>query len=224
MKIIKPSYDILTPIDKHTLYKQIERAARTCYKSEDAITDDSAEKMVKGLVKRGHEAMLEHASVTVKFITDRAVANEIVRHRMASYAQESTRYCSYDKDKFGNGITVIEPKFWSNQVLDNRTRYNIWKECCEQCETAYLDLLKAGARPEEARDVLPMSLKTEIIVTMNLREWRHFLNLRAANSTGIAHPQIREIAVPLLNRFYKEMPEAFSDIYEKLPKEEQLVK
>ena len=206
MKIIKPQYFILTPIDKTIIYKQIENAARTCYKSEDKITDTSATKMVKALVKNRHEAMLEHAYISVKFVVDRGVANEMVRHRIASYAQESTRYCAYNKGVFNSEITVIAPNFWS----ESNSCYTVWKESCEQAEKAYMKLLDTGAKPEEARDVLPLSLKTEIVVTMNLREWRHFLNLRAANSTGIAHPQIREVAVPLLNRFYEEI---FRDIF-----------
>lgn len=223
MKVIKASYEILTAIDKATIYKQIETAARTCYKSEEQITEESAVKMIKGLVSRKHEAMLEHASITVKFIVDRGVSHEIVRHRLASYAQESTRYCSYNKDKFGHEITVIEPLFWEDQILDNNTRYMIWKESCEQAEKAYLELLEIGAKPEEARCVLPNSLKTEIVVTMNIREWRHFLNLRAANATGVAHPQIRQVAVPLLNELYSKLPELFFDIYDKLPLEEKYV-
>lgn len=177
--------------------------------------------MVRNIVKRNHEAMLEHASISVRFITDRGVSHEIIRHRVASYAQESTRYCNYSKEQFGNEITVIEPCFWADQILDNYTRYDIWKSSCEVAEKAYFNLLSAGATPQEARSVLPNSLKTEIIVTMNIREWRHFFKLRAANVTGPAHPQIREIAVPLLKEFYSNLPEIFEDIFNLLPETER---
>ena len=209
MRIIDAEVDFCQ-VDKDSLYKAIERAGRTCYKSEDKITDESAKRFVAGIVKRGHEAMLEHASVTAKFIVDRGVSHEIVRHRMASYAQESTRYCNYAKEQFNGEITVIKPLFFA----DGTRAYETWKSCCEEAEKAYFDLLEIGFLPEEARTVLPTSLKTEIIVTMNLREWRHFLRLRAAGTTGKPHPQMREVAMKALSFMREEMPEVFGDIYE----------
>lgn len=209
MKIIKPSVEILTTLDKNVLYGQIERAARTCYKSEDKITSDSAARMVKALVKSQHLAMLEHASVTVKFICDRGVTHEIVRHRMASYAQESTRYCNYTKDGFGNEITVIEPCFFNEGTPEHFK----WFESCLQAESAYNHLIKMGRTPQEARSVLPNSLKTEIIVTMNLREWIHFFNLRVVGTTGAPHPQIKEVGFMALEKFALELPEVFGEQY-----------
>lgn len=219
MKIIKAGYEIQTDISEDGIkeLQAIERAARTCYKSEDKITEDgeSAKKMVRGLIKSGHEAMLEHGGMTVKFIVDRGVSHEIVRHRLFSFAQESTRYCSYDKDKFGNEITVIEPCFWDHSLDENGNhadaRYNDWLAVCEAAEGYYIHMLGWGATPQEARSVLPNSLKTEIVVTGNWREWRHFLKLRSAPD---AHPQIREVAIPLLNELHEKIPVLFDDIYD----------
>lgn len=213
MKIIDAGYKILTDINKNEIYKQIELAARTCYKSEDKITDGSAEKLIKALIKNKHEAVLEHWSISVKFICDRAIANEIVRHRLASFAQESTRYCLYTNDKFDNQLTFIKPI----QFEYDTPEYYIWKCFCLNAEMAYKDLIEKGATAEEARIVLPLCTKTEIVMTANLREWRHFLNLRAADATGKAHIQIKELTVPLLIELHNKLPELFEDIFQKLP-------
>ena len=209
MKIVKPSFEILTPIDSQSICKQIELVARTCYKSEDKITDTSAPRMVKALLNRKHLAMIEHAHVSVKFICDRGVSHEIVRHRLASYAQESTRYCDYSSGKHGNEITVIEPFFFK----EGTPEYAAWRTACETSEKMYLDLLSMGRSPQEARSVLPNSLKTEIVVTMNLREWIHFFNLRAIGTTGAPHPQMVESALPVLEAFAEALPEIFGEQY-----------
>lgn len=209
MKIIKPSFEILTPINRQEILKHLETVARTCYKSEDKITEESAPKMVKALIRSQHTAMIEHFSISVKMVVDRGVSHEIVRHRMASYAQESTRYCNYSQGKFGSEITVIEPLFFDK----NSVEYSIWKDSCLQAEKAYNELIQMGRTPQEARSVLPNSLKTEIVVTMNLREWIHFFNLRAVGTTGDPHPQMKEIAVMVLEKFSNELPEIFGDIY-----------
>lgn len=211
MKIVKPSFEILTPIDRESIYKQIELVARTCYKSEDKITGNSAPKMVKALLSRKHLAMIEHAHVSVKFICDRGVSHEIVRHRLASYAQESTRYCDYSSGKHGNEITVVEPHFFK----EGTPEYTAWATACLTSEQMYLDLLSMGRSPQEARSVLPNSLKTEIVVTMNLREWIHFFNLRAVGTTGAPHPQMVESALPVLEAFAEALPEIFGDLYSK---------
>lgn len=213
MKIIKAYTEILDPpthgrIDE--LYQKIEKAGRTCYKSEDRITPESARKFVAGLIKRGHEAMIEHASMTVKFVVDRGVSHEIVRHRIASFAQESTRYCNYSQEKFGNELTFIEPCFWKDGKHEPEMK--AWKEMMSAAEELYLAFLSEGVTPQEARCVLPNSLKTELIVTMNMREWRHFFKLRAAGVTGAPHPQMLEVAVPLLQMCQRLMPEIFGDI------------
>ena len=209
MKIIKPSFEILTPINRQEILKHLETVARTCYKSEDKITEESAPKMVKALIRSQHTAMIEHFSISVKMVVDRGVSHEIVRHRVASYAQESTRYCNYSQGKFGSEITVIEPLFFDK----NSVEYAIWKDSCLQAEKAYNELIQMGRTPQEARSVLPNSLKTEIVVTMNLREWIHFFNLRAVGTTGDPHPQMKEIAVMVLEKFSNELPEIFGDIY-----------
>ena len=213
MKIIKPSVEFITPINEQVVLRRIEQCGRICYKSEDRITDESAESFVKKLISIGHEAVLEHCSLTVKFICDRGVSHEIVRHRLASYCQESTRYCNYSKDKFGSEITVIEPCF-----LDSESKaYARWKESCSDAEDAYFDLLEWGCLPQEARAVLPNSLKTEVVMTANIREWRHFLKLRCSRA---AHPQIRELATQVLKEFCMGMPALFKDIMEEIIEEE----
>lgn len=209
MKVIPASYEILTPISEKGIYelKEIERIARTCYKSENFISEDdsSARNLIRALIKSGHEAMIEHGSISVKFTVDRGVSHEIVRHRIASFAQESTRYCNYSKDKFGNELTFIRPFFFENSA-----RMDLWKNAMQRCEDIYFDLLKTGAKPEEARSVLPNSLKTEIVMTANYREWRHFLLLRADEK---AHPQMREVALPLLKELHDRIPMIFDDIW-----------
>ena len=210
MRIIEPYFTILTPIDRNEIYRQIELAARTCYKSENMVTPESSAKIVKHLVAHNHLAMLEHASIAVKFVVDRGVSHEIVRHRVASYAQESTRYCNYGINKFNNEITVIRP----SEFEETSFEYEIWRSSCEQAEEAYLLLIDRGVSPQWARSVLPHSLKTEIVVNMNLREWLHFFNLRAIGVTGAPHPQIKEVAIPLLEKFAKEMPEVFGGLIE----------
>lgn len=205
MKIISASFEILTPINREEIIKDIEKIGRTCYKSEDKITNDSAIDFVKLIITRGHESVLEHKIISVKFICDRGVSHEIVRHRIASYAQESTRYCNYSKDKFGKEITVIQPYFWGYDTH----AYEEWSNAMIDAERYYFNLIKWGVSAQEARSVLPNSLKTEIVVTMNLREWRYFLKLRTSEK---AHPQMRELTVPLLNTFKEYLPEIFNDI------------
>lgn len=213
MKIINAGYKIYTPdLDDpeaaHQIYRKLEYIGRICYKSAEYITDESAEKFVRTLIRNGHEAMLEHAGMTVIFTVDRGVSHELVRHRLASFAQESTRYCNYSKDKFGNEITVIEPCFLEKDSL----QYADWVGSMKECEYRYFALLEEGATPQEARAVLPNSLKTEVVMTANFREWRHFLKLRAAGVTGKPHPQMLEVAVPLLNELREKLPALFDDI------------
>lgn len=314
MQAIKPFAEIMNPdID---VLKKIELVGRTCYKSTDKITDDSAEKFVSSLIKRGHEAMLEHASfcfeidfglysyirscikllsdwhgfnsyirftdekrilmsgnvrawrdffrhvkklrgipscfkqfirensilfpefndevfdevhddpiypvnrleteleflthcdMTVRFVVDRGISHEIVRHRPASFAQESTRYCNYGKDKFGNQITFIIPEFFKY----GSEEWYMWKNAMEDCEYMYLDMISRGVTPEKARTVLPNSLKTELIMTTNCVEWKHFFELRACNKTGKAHPQMLEVSRPLLDEFKEILPVVFGDL------------
>jgi thymidylate synthase (FAD) len=207
MKIVEPYAEIINMPDPGFILKHIERAARTCYKSEDKITDGSAEKLLKALNKSGHHSVFEHISVSVRIVCDRGITHEIVRHRLCSFSQESTRYANYSKEKFGNEITVIRPFFWENESDE----YKEWYRLMIEAEKSYLKLLEIGATPQKARSVLPNSLKTEIIVTANLREWKHIFKLRCNKAS---HPQIREIMLPLLNEFRKILPVYYEDLYE----------
>lgn len=203
VKIIESYYEI-EPVDGMEMLKSIEKAGRTCYKSEDKITDDSAKKFIAKIMKMGHESVLEHEKITIRLICDRGVTHEIVRHRIASYSQESTRYCNYSKDKHGNEITVID----TGAYLDS-WQWGVWEEAMKNAEESYMKLIEGGASPQLARSVLPNSLKTEIVITYNLREWRHFFKLRTSPK---AHPQLREITIPLLKDFKKLVPVMFDDI------------
>jgi thymidylate synthase (FAD) len=327
MKIIDAGYEILDTLNGEEILKKIERVARVCYKSEDKITEGSAEKMVRALVKSEHFAMLEHGEAilevdhhtyedlrwvlselsercgeapmlrltslklsrrdivsgnmrawlefftlccnnsvgvntvlfdvfsqmryfpifeaiqkrleeneelsyttggevrelfyrdlsyeemlvhydfTVKFICDRGVSHEIVRHRVASYAQESTRYCNYSKGNVGD-VTFIRPCFFT----ENSVEMDNWVDSCMKAEQLYKDFILIGRTPQEARSILPNSLKTEVVMTANLREWRHFLSLRACGSTGKPHPQMLEVAVPLLKELRERVPVVFDDL------------
>ena len=198
MKIINANYHIETLIDGAEILKRIEKAGRTCYKSEDRITAESAEAFVRMLIERGHESVLEHESITVRFICDRGVSHEIVRHRLASYSQESQRYVRYNGD-----IEFINPH------MPNAKAYEAWQELCERAEETYKELLSYGVQPQQARSVLPNSVRTELVMTANLREWRHFLKLRTAKA---AHPQMRELTVPLLHELQERIPVVFDDI------------
>jgi len=206
MKIINADVEFITPIDGAAILKRLEQCGRVCYKSEAKITDTSAPAFVAGIIKRGHEAVLEHCSFTVKFICDRGVSHEIVRHRVASYCQESTRYCNYSKDGFGSEITVIKPCF----LYPYTDGFNLWEEGCLFAEQTYFNLLECGCSPQEARSVLPNSLKTEVVMTTNIREWRHFLKLRCSPA---AHPQMREVALILLDKVHSLIPVCFDDIW-----------
>lgn len=205
MKVILPKVELLDEVDYKTVCEKLEKIGRVCYKSENKISSMTAEKFLKNIIKCGHESVLEHEKVTMKIICDRGVTHEIVRHRIASYSQESTRYCNYSLDKFNNEITFIKPCFWEekNEML------TLWEQQMLSIEKTYFKLLEMGARPEEARSVLPNSLKTELVMTMNIREWRHFVKLRNSNA---AHPQMREIAKMILNLLYEKLPLFFEDL------------
>ena len=205
MKIIKPSVEIMTPMFGVDIQKHLELCGRVCYKSESSITEDSADAFLRNIISRGHESVIEHFNITVKFTVDRGVSHEIVRHRLASYSQESTRYCNYSHGKFGGELTFIRPCFWD----EDSEAYKLWLIAMQKISNYYIGLLNRGATPQEARSVLPNSLKTELIMTANLREWRHFLELRTSPA---AHPQIREVAIPLARIMAKDMPAVFSDI------------
>ena len=214
MILVKPSFEIF---NVNADIEMIEKAGRVCYKSETNITDQSSRKFIQNIIKSGHESVIEHSSITVKIICDRGVTHEIVRHRLASYSQESTRYCNYS-----GGVTFIIPPWvdiepgeysWKD-IYEHKFEFNDgshhWATTMANCEQIYIDLLKIGWTPQQARSVLPNSLKTEIVMTCNLREWRHFFKLRTTKQT---HPQMREITIPMLTEFKTLVPIIFDDIF-----------
>lgn len=205
MRIVEPYIEIIDQIDYRMILSKIEGIGRVCYKSEDNIKEGSAESFINKIIKSGHESVIEHESISVRVVCDRGVSHEIVRHRIASYSQESTRYCNYSKQRFGNELTFIKPIFWK----EGSDEYTIWKNEMQNTELAYMKLISLGAKPQEARSILPNSLKTEIVMTMNLREWRHFFELRTSTA---AHPQMREVASMILKEFKQTMPLFFEDI------------
>jgi thymidylate synthase (FAD) len=223
MKIIKQSYEILFPSTDCECGKDgclppndgfireaklIELAGRTAYKSEDKISDTSYDAFIRGIIKRKHEAVIEFGTMEVKFVTNRGVTHELVRHRLCSFLQESTRYCNYGKDKFDNEITVIEPTTWDEySPLDQQD----WREAIEFAEKKYLALIAHGRSPQQARGILPNDLKTEICVRTNFREWRQIFRLRCAST---AHPDIRALITPLRDECIKRLPCVFEDLKE----------
>jgi len=205
MKVIKPYFEILTDISGESILKFIEKIGRTAYKSEDLITEESYKKFLNLLMTKQHESVIEHFSISVKFVCTRGFSHELVRHRIASYTQESTRYCNYSKGKFGGELTFIKPLFFE----ENTNEYSLWFNLMEEIEKTYLKMIEIGVKPEQARSVLPNSLKTEIVATMNLRSWRNFFKLRCDIT---AHPEMRELSIPLLEEFKKQIPIIFDNI------------
>lgn len=207
MKIIEPSFrwlDGKLP-DGHAILANIATAGRVCYQSEPNTSDAL---FVTKIISRGHESVLEHEKLSVRIICDRGVSHELVRHRIASYSQESTRYCNYSKDKFGNELTFIRPP-WVPEEFGGNQAARHWKQVMQYAEFYYLSLLDLGWTPEQARSILPNSLKTEVVMTANLREWRHFFRLRCAPA---AHPQMRQIANMMLAEFKNAVPVIFDDL------------
>ena len=207
MKIVKPYHIIETPINGEEIIRHIEKCARTCYKSEHKIGDfENSKIFVRNIIKKGHESTIEHFNITVRFLTSRGISHELVRHRIASFSQSSTRYCNFSDERFGNQIEVIE-SFFSETPID-KNLYHIWFNLCYEAEIAYFKMLEYTL-PQIARSVLPNCLATEIVVTANLREWRHILELRTSNA---AHPEMRALMFPLLNELMEKIPVIFDDI------------
>jgi thymidylate synthase (FAD) len=205
VKYVPQSHEILSTIDGNDVLKRIEQAGRICYKSEDMVSADSHVRFAKMLLDREHFSVIEHVNVTVRFVTNRGVTHELVRHRTASYSQESTRYCNYSKGKFNGEIAVIDQK----DLFTDPAHYKLWKDAMEEAERSYMELVERGVSPQVARGVLPTDLKTEIIVTANLREWRHIFELRTSEA---AHPNIRSLMKVLLAEFKQKIPIIFDDI------------
>lgn len=205
VKVVSDSVEIMTPLDGAAILKHLELCIRNCYKSEDKIEPGSAEKMIRKIIELKHEAMLEHFSITVRLITDIGVYKDLTRHRIASFAIESTRYCNYSKGKFGSEITVMEPP----ELIPGTEAYDIWMKCMTDIETAYNTLAAQGYKADVCRMVLPHSTKASAIMTANLREWRHILKLRTAKA---AHPTVRRIMAKVLAEFQRQIPIIFDDI------------
>ena len=213
MKIIQPSAEFITPIDSDYIIKTLETIGRTAYQSFDKDPDGSkAKEFIINIIDRGHESVIEHVSLTARFIVDRGVSHELVRHRIASFTQESTRYCNYANGKYGHELTFIDIRPFMSKGASE-----LWEDSMYMTEKDYLFLIDHGCSPQIARSVLPNSLKTEVIMTANLREWRHFFKLRCSKA---AHPQMRQVANMLLNEVMESgIHIIFKDIWLDLCKE-----
>lgn len=208
VQVTPASFEILTPLSGQDVLKHIERCGRTCYQSFDKMGEATHTRFAAHIVERHHESVLEHFSISVKFIIDRAIANELTRHRMASFSQESTRYCCYSKDKFKGEITVIRPI----EMHPQSKAYQYWFDLMLEIEKTYLKLIELGEKAETARAVLPCCLKTEIVATANLREWRHIFKMRCSDA---AHPDIRYIMRQLRDEMKRQIPIVFDDLEDK---------
>lgn len=203
MKLIEPRVCIES-YDSRKIMKNLERACRTCYRSEDLITEESYKTLLKNCINRGHESVLEHEKITIRMTCDVGVYKDLTRHRFASFSIESTRYCNYGKDKFDNEINFIRPIF-----ADELDKFNIWEDTMKTIEDAYMKMVAAGYKPDEMRMILPHSVAAEVTMTANIREWKHILDLRTKK---MAHPAVQQVMIPLLLNFKKNMPEIFGDI------------
>lgn len=204
MKIIKPVVEI-EKVDYNKMMKNLERACRTCYRSEDKITEESYKTLLKNCINRGHESILEHEKITIRMTCDIGVYKDLTRHRIASFSIESTRYCNYGKDKFDNQIKFIEPV----NIEKNTELYKEWQKSCEEIEKHYIKMAELGATPDQMRMLLPHSTAAEVTMTANIREWKHILSLRC---TKHAHPAVEQVMIPLLLHLKKNMPEIFENI------------
>ena len=203
MRVVEPWIKV-EKIDGKKIMKRLERACRTCYRSEGNITEDSYKKLLTNCITRGHESVLEHEKVTVRIYSDIGSYKDLTRHRLASFSVESTRYCSYDKDKYGNEISVINPVY-----IEDKQVYEVWKKAMQEVENCYIKMKELGATNDMCREVLPHSTAAEYTMTANIREWKHILSLRTTNHV---HPSIRQVLIPLLKYFKEEMPEIFDDV------------
>ncbi len=203
MRIVEPWIKV-EKIDGKKIMKRIERACRTCYRSEGKIAEDSYKSLIKNCLTRGHESVLEHEKVTVRIYNDIGSYKDLTRHRFASFSVESTRYCSYDKDKYGNEISVINPVY-----IEDKEIYETWKKAVEEMEKGYMKMKELGATTDMCRNLLPHSTAAEYTMTANIREWKHIFSLRANNHV---HPAIRQVMIPLLKYFKEQMPEIFEEV------------
>lgn len=203
MNLVEPWVKV-EQFDGKKIMKRIERACRTCYRSEEKITEDSYKNLIKNCITRGHESVLEHEKITVRIYNDIGSYKDLTRHRFASFSVESTRYCSYDKNKYGNQISVINPVY-----IENKEIYETWKNTIEEMEKGYMKLKELGATTDMCRNLLPHSTAAEYTMTANIREWKHIFSLRANNHV---HPAIRQVMIPLLKYFKEQMPDIFDEV------------
>ncbi len=203
MRIVEPWIKV-EKIDGLKIMKRLERACRTCYRTEGTINEESYKRLLNNCITSGHESVLEHEKITVRIYSDVGSYKDLTRHRFASFSVESTRYCSYDKDRFGNEITFINPKYIEDDEI-----YRTWKDTMQSIENAYIKMKELGATTDMCREILPHSAAGEYTMTANIREWRHILKLR---TTKHVHPAIRQVLIPLLKYFQEEMPELFGGI------------
>ena len=223
MRLVEPWIKVEN-FDGVKIMKRIERACRTCYRSEDKISEESYKNLLTNCLNRGHESVLEHEKITVRIYSDIGTYKDLTRHRFASFSVESTRYCSYNKDKYGNEIVVVNPVY-----MEDKEVFETWKKAIEDMEKAYMKMKELGASTDMCREILPHSTAAEYTMTANIREWKHILELRTTNHV---HPAIRQVLIPLLLLFKEQMPEIFGDIeydtefnpkyYAKLTMEEDL--
>ena len=223
MRLVEPWIKVEN-FDGVKIMKRIERACRTCYRSEDKISEESYKNLLTNCLNRGHESVLEHENITVRIYSDIGTYKDLTRHRFASFSVESTRYCSYNKDKYGNEIAVVNPVY-----IEDKEVFETWKKAIEDMEKAYMKMKELGASTDMCREILPHSTAAEYTMTANIREWKHILELRTTNHV---HPAIRQVLIPLLLLFKEQMPEIFGDIeydkefnpksYAKLTMEEEL--
>lgn len=214
MKIVQAQITPITPLNGQAILKRIEEIARTCYRSEDKITEDgkSAEQLVRALTNAGHGAMLEHATISMRYLSNIAAYKDLTRQRMASYAVESTRWCSYNNGKFGSEIKFLDPI----EIPKDTIKYQVWLNAMQQAEKNYMDMASMGAKPDELSLVLPQSTAAEFVITANLREWAHIFGLRAV---GHSRPCVRQIMQTTLEMLHKEIPIVFDDVYNKMIQE-----
>ena len=203
MRLVEPWIKVEN-FDGVKIMKRIERACRTCYRSEDKISEESYKNLLTNCLNRGHESVLEHEKITVRIYSDIGTYKDLTRHRFASFSVESTRYCSYNKDKYGNEIAVVNPVY-----MEDKEVFETWKKAIEDMEKAYMKMKELGASTDMCREVLPHSTAAEYTMTANIREWKHILELRTTNHV---HPAIRQVLIPLLLLFKEQMPEIFGDI------------
>ena len=216
MRLVEPWIKV-EKFDGVKIMKRIERACRTCYRSEDKISEDSYKNLLTNCLNRGHESVLEHEKITVRIYSDIGSYKDLTRHRFASFSVESTRYCSYNKDKYGNEIAIIDPVY-----IEDKEVYATWKNAMEEMEKSYMKMKELGATTDMCREILPHSTGAEYTMTANIREWKHIFELRANNHV---HPAIRQVMIPLLKYFKEQMPDIFADIpYDEDFKEEYYAK